>query len=379
MHMNKVSIQPFIDSVNNTEKITEHVSKGKPAVGYFCNYTPVELIHACGCIPFRISGGPGPLARAYDLLPDFICPFLKRATERAMNNELSFLSGIIQGYTCDAACGVVNVLEKNISGDVFEVIPFPYSDNPDSRTYFRNILATVIEQLERIGGSFSEDALLRTLELYDDIRRILAGFYDIRYAGRLPMSARDLWHVIRAGEVTLPEDYLPMLVSLAEDIRETSEDFNGRIPVLVSGSLVEDADIFDMIESFGGRIAADDLCTGLRSIGITGALKEGEAEGDPLNRLIDYHFARVPCPSRARAEDRLYHLIDGVKRSGSRGVVFLHQKFCSPHLSDFPFLREKLRENNIKTLQVEMDETWTSSGQLKTRLEGFFEMLRESI
>ena len=295
-----------------------------------------------------------------------------------MSNELSFLAGIIQGYTCDAACGVVNVLEKNISGDVFEVIPFPYSDNPDSRAYFRSILAAVIERLERIGGSFSEDALLRSLELYNDIRRILAEFYDIRYAGRLPMSARDLWHVIRAGEVTLPEDYLSMLVSLAAEIRETSEDCNGRIPVLVSGSLVEDADIFDMIESFGGRIAADDLCTGLRSIGTAGILKDGATEGDPMDRLVDSHFARVPCPSRARAEDRLPHLIDGVKRSGSRGVVFLYQKFCSPHLSDFPFLREKLRENNIKTIQVEMDETWTSSGQLKTRMEGFFEMLREA-
>ena len=284
IRMSKISIQAFIDSLNNTERIAEYVSKGKPAIGYFCHYTPVELIHACGCIPFRISGGPGSLDRAYDLLPDFICPFLKRATERAMNNEFYFLSGIVQGYTCDAACGVVKVLEKNIKGNIFEVIPFPYSDNADSREYFRSILTSVTDKLEGIGGSFSEDALGESIALYGRIRKILNSLYDMRYSGRLPITARELWHVIRAGEVTLPEEYLPMLESLMENIRETSEDFNGRIPVLVSGSLVEDAEIFDMIENCGGRVAADDLCTGLRSIGTAGKSEEDSTNDDPVEQ-----------------------------------------------------------------------------------------------
>jgi len=377
--MSEISVQPFIDACKNTERIAEEASKGKPVIGYFCHYSPVELIHACGVIPFRISGGPGPLDRAYDLLPDFICPFLKRATERAMNNEFHFLSGIVQGYTCDAACGVVKVLEKNITGNIFEVIPFPYSDNVDSREYFRNILTSVTDKLQGIGGNFSEDALARSLELYGKIRRILTGLYAMRYSGHLPISSKELWYVIRAGEVTLAEEYLVLLESLMDDLRETPGDSSEGIPVLISGSLIEDANIFDMIENCGGRVAADDLCTGLRSIGTVGELREESTTGSPVEQFIDMYFSRIPCPSRARAEDRLSYLLDIIDRSGSHGVVFLHQKFCSPHLSDFPFLSKKLRENNIKTIQVEMDEAWTSSGQLKTRLEGFFEMLREEI
>ena len=138
--MSSISIQPFIDASKNTERLAKAAAKGKPVIGYLCNYTPVELIYACGFIPFRITGGPGPLDRAYDLLPDFVCPFLKRVTEKALNKEFAFISGIVQGYTCDAACGVVKVLEKNISGNIFEVIPFPYADSIDSRQYFLNTL-----------------------------------------------------------------------------------------------------------------------------------------------------------------------------------------------------------------------------------------------
>ena len=122
-------------------------------------------------------------------------------------------------------------------------------------------------------------------------------------------------------------------------------------------------------------VVADDLCTGLRSMG-TVSESEGDPLEDPIGRLINMHKSRVPCPSRARAEDRLTDLLDIIKRSGALGVLFLHQKFCSPHLSDFPYLSSQLRENNIKSIQIEMDETWKASGQLKTRMEGFFEMVR---
>lgn len=370
--MGSISIQPFIDACDNTDRLEGAAAEGMPVIGYLCNYTPLELVHACGCVPFRITGGPGPLDRAHDLLPDFVCPFLKRVTERAMNNDFDFISGIVQGYTCDAACGVVKVLEKNISGRIFEVIPFPYTDHGDSRIYFRRVLTAVREQLDNLGGGFSDQRLNESLALYGEIRGIIDHLYDLRYAGRLPMTAGELWHVVRAGERTRPEDYLAMLQRLEEGIWETSKTIeDDRTPVLLSGSLVEDAVIFDVIEQCGGRVAADDLCTGVRT---TGALAASD-EGDALDRLIRRHFSRIPCPSRVSAEDRLDGLMDAINRSGALGALFLHQKFCSPHLSDFPYLSSRLREAGIRSIQIEMDETWRGSGQFKTRMEGFFEML----
>ncbi len=51
---------------------------------------------------------------------------------------------------------------------------------------------------------------------------------------------------------------------------------------------------------------------------------------------MDRHFNRVHCASRVRAEDRLAMIRNLLDRSGARGVLFVVQKFCTPHLAVIP-------------------------------------------
>ena len=54
--------------------------------------------------------------------------------------------------------------------------------------------------------------------------------------------------------------------------------------------------------------------------------------------------------------------------------MFVHQKFCDPHLSDYPFLKEILDASGVVSLQIELEgEGFT--GQVRTRIESFMEML----
>jgi len=95
-----------------------------------------------------------------------------------------------------------------------------------------------------------------------------------------------------------------------------------------------------------------------------------------LERLMNRYFRRAPCPARSRALERLSFLIHRAESSGARGVVFLIQKFCTPHLADIPILTEELRKQNLPAILVEIDEGGRMEGQARTRLESFFEMLR---
>jgi benzoyl-CoA reductase/2-hydroxyglutaryl-CoA dehydratase subunit BcrC/BadD/HgdB len=47
-------------------------------------------------------------------------------------------------------------------------------------------------------------------------------------------------------------------------------------------------------------------------------------------------------------------------------------------LADYPALSEKLKNNKIPSILIEMDETWQMEAQLKTRLESFFEMMEST-
>lgn len=55
-------------------------------------------------------------------------------------------------------------------------------------------------------------------------------------------------------------------------------------------------------------------------------------------------------------------------------VIFIHQKFCDPHLSDYPFLKKALEEKDIPSMQLEYDGERFNS-QMQTRVEIFIEML----
>jgi benzoyl-CoA reductase/2-hydroxyglutaryl-CoA dehydratase subunit BcrC/BadD/HgdB len=364
-------VAPFEKALHNRRRqLRQLASSGHPPIGYFCTYTPVEIIHAAGFVPIRIMGGPGIVEKANTLVPDFICPYMKRSLERALNGDYRFLKGLVQGYTCDVACGMLNIWKENIPGEIFHAVPIPYNDNPASRAYYHASLQELIDRLNSAGGAFSKTTLERSLALYDRIRHLLTSFYDKRYDGRLNIGAGDLLTIIQAGWIMPPEAYLRMLEKIKTRIVGKSLYRNTGIPILVSGSLIESRDVMDTIESLGGRIVADDLCSGLRWFSPPG----GNGAG-PIDRVIDRHHKRFPCPARSRATQRAEQLATLVTRAKARGVLLLIQKFCTPHLADIPIISADLKEKGYPVMLVELDETGRVEGPLKTRLESFLEMM----
>jgi len=367
-------VSEFTRALENPKAMIDDVSKsGKRAVGYFCTYTPVELIHAVGAVPLRIAGGPMRIDRADRLSPTFLCPYMRAGLERALAGDYENLFGLIQGYTCDVACGMFNVWKENIRLSFYHILSLPYGDHPESKLFFEKELLNMTGRLADHGLELSDVALNRSLDLYADIRRAVQDLYARRYDGDLPLSAGDFDAVIRGVQAMPPErarELLAGLVSSLETITEGGPGKQDGTPILVSGSLVEERNVFDLIERSCGRIAADDLCTGFRYFD-----PPAGSGKTALSRLIDRYVARFPCPSRQRARHRIPLLLDLADRSGARGVVFLIQKFCTPHLTDIPILGQGLKEAGLPHLIIEMEETGVMEGQAVTRLQGFFEMI----
>lgn len=351
------------------ERLCELASQGKRLIGYFCTYTPVELIHASGFIPVRIMGGAGITEKAYTLVPDFICPYLRKAVEKGLNGAYNCLTGIVQGYTCDVTCGLVNIWEENMGAKISHLLPLPYIDQPEARSFLKAGLLELVGKLDQAGGEFSEKRLGDAMNLYAGIRTLMLELYALRYNRCLSLSAGEFLSVVQAGFVTPPEQYHSMLLDLRKALPDEPSLHEG-IPVLVSGSLVEDRKTLEILEQSGGLVVADDLCTGLRNFDPP----DGKGS-DPFERLIDRTMNHFPCPTRSSAEDRIGKILDLMNRSGAHAVIFLFQKFCTPHLGDYPYLSERLRTMKIPSIMVEMEESGVMEGQMRTRFEGFFEMV----
>jgi len=363
-------IEPFVSAIENLPRLLANPDEsGKRYMGYLCTYTPIELIHAAGFVPVRLFAGPGEVEQAYAHVPDFICPFLKRVIQRAAGGGYAALSGLIQGYTCDAACGVVNTIKEIMPEKPVFSIPIPYGKSGRARLFLKSAMDEAICKLESVGGDFSQNSIARSIQLYESIRKLQYFLYEPRDDGALPLSAKDRISVMTAGTCMPPEAYLEQLARLEVDLAHDPGIAPRGVPVLVSGSLVESTEIFDAIEASGGFVVCDDLCNGFRQIPPFAG--QGKT---PMDRLADRYISRMPCPSRSRAVDRCDDIAGLAQKHGAAAIIFVLQKFCTPHLSDFPILSEELNKKGYPVLLIEMDESWAVSGQTRTRLESFFEM-----
>ena len=364
-------MSPFLEAVHSRgERLREYAAKRGRIIGYFCTYTPVEIIHALGFLPVRIWGGATQTEKAYALVPNFICPYMRLSLEGALNGEFSFLSGIVQGYTCDVACGLVNIWKDNFSLKLCHSLPLPYNDNAYARTFLRAGIEDLMEKLERIGGRYTVESLENSLALYEEIRSILAWIFDRRAYRDQPLTSVEVLNVVQAYFITPPEDYLDMLRGLKYDLASAPVPSDGGLPVLISGSVIEDAHVLTLIEHLGFKVVADDLCTGQR--GFFPIAGQGESS---MERLMDRIMNRFPCPSRSTPGRRVTRLLDLVRASDARGVVFLFQKFCAPHLADHPMVSGALKEAGIPSIAIEMDDAGLVEAQVATRLETFAGML----
>ncbi|HOM29376.1 MAG TPA: 2-hydroxyacyl-CoA dehydratase family protein [Deltaproteobacteria bacterium] len=358
---------PFVEAVDNREeRLREWASLGARPMGYLCTYTPVELIHACGFLPVRLWGGAGQVRKAYSHVPPFVCPYLRLVVERAACSTFDFLVGIVQGYTCDAACGVVNVWKNTFGGGICMNLPLPYNESASARTFFASCAHDLASRLEALGGCFSEERLGRSVGLYERIRESLARVGEMCSGESACLSAMDISVVVQAFFSTPPETYLAMLQELEALLQGAPRVRREGVPVLVSGSVLEDAGVIGLIEETGFRVVACDLCTGIRAY-----TPHAGTGSTPMERLASRHAARFPCPSRSRPQDRVPLLAGLARDSGAAGVIFLIQKFCTPHLADHPLVERGLRDAGIPSILIELDVEDTIDARTANRLETF--------
>jgi len=337
-------------------------------IGTLCSYVPVEILHSFGIIPVRIWGQSENLHKADALLQPFICPPVRHLMALGLEGHYNFLDGIVHCYTCDATCGLFNIWVRNLKPGFSHLISLPYMAINEALTYTMAEFGNFIEKLETFTKKkFSPDNLKRSIALYNEARSLMKEVYCLRKSGLL-VSYSGI-SAMNICSQTLPvEMFLPELRKYVEKMKEDERGISGKLKILISGSVISDTSLMAFIEGAGGDIVADDACTGLR------VLRDVIPEGDPLQSLAGYYLTRPPCASRADFPSRKAYFLETLKDFDIDAVIFIHQKFCDPHLSDHPFMKKVLDEAGIPNMQLEVEGD-ELTGQVQTRIESFFEML----
>lgn len=347
----------------------------KPVIGNFCSYTPEEFITAAGAVPFRLFGTREDISLADAHLQSYCCSLVRGGLEDALRGNLNFLDGTVFPHTCDSIQRLSDIWRLNAGFPFHLDVVLPVKvDTESARTYMIDVLKDFRADLESaLQVSIPDDALRKTIILYNQLRQTLREIYELRCDNPDAISAADVYSVVKAAMVMDREELMPLLVQLRDDLRRNQVAGPARKNkrLILSGGICNHPDIYTVLEASGGEVIWDDLCTGTRYF-------EGDiAEtGDPVVAIADRYFNRIVCPAKhqnimARGEG----LVRMVKERRASGVIFLFLKFCDPHAFDYPYLKKFLDDAGVPSLLLEVEEQLPSDAQLRTRFETFVDMI----
>jgi benzoyl-CoA reductase/2-hydroxyglutaryl-CoA dehydratase subunit BcrC/BadD/HgdB len=88
----------------------------------------------------------------------------------------------------------------------------------------------------------------------------------------------------------------------------------------------------------------------------------------------------VPCAfMRYSAKKRLDFALQLIEDFDVSGVIWYQLLCCETYDSESYYFAEKMKEENIPKLILESDYSTTDTGQMKTRIEAFIEILKGGV
>jgi len=353
------------------EYIREQKEKyGRRIFGVFPAQYPKEIFWAMNALPVEIWDPPVEVSHANAHLQPYICSVVRLGLELILQGHCDDVDGFLFPHTCDSIQNLASIVNDYL-GLKKPCIFFYHPKAPyraSSRDYYLKQLKDLAKGLEKQLGPLDPDELKRRVRQSQEMSLLIKDLYDRRAKGKLRSSNEEFYRVLRQGEFLHPNDFLPLLSEFAEASRGEAK---GGPVVIMSGVLPSPPEILSLLDELGVAIGDDDLLSCSRRL-----LAPSDTREDPFEALADGYFAMPPCTTKnSPVEERLQHLVQIIERSGAKGVIFYTVKFCEPELFDIPQLVEGLKSRGVSILVMDSELNQGVSGQMRTRVEAFVEMI----
>lgn len=346
---------------------------GKKAVGCFPIYAPEELIYAAGALPVGLWGGKrtGVLANKY--LQSFCCSIMKANTEQALRGDYEMLSAIILTTYCDT----LKCVTENWKTAVPELNPIPmvYPQNRKTeagKLFFVEELMRVQLELEKIlGVTITEDKLKEAMDVYEDYRGAMREFTDAICDFPKTFDAGTRHLVIKAASFMDKKVYTGIIKEITECLKAEEHELEEEKKIVLTGLLAEPVELLHLLTENGMYTAADDLAQESRQF-----RAEAPREGTVFERMAERLAMQDGCAFLYDTEkSRGQKLIELVNEKKAAAVIFCQLKFCDPDEFDYPIVKKEMEKAGIPLLHLEFEQQMDSVEQLRTRIQGFAELL----
>ena len=346
-------------------------------VGWFCGYTPIEIVSAAGLKPTRLFGIDGSTDHADALLHSNICPYVRSCLESAKSRNPEAL---IFTNSCDGLLRLHDAWKHYFPPRYSFLLGVPHNAEALAKQSYRDSLLKLARSLENhTGNSITPESLTESFHLWEDVRRALRSVLSSRERGELHISGTQVLRVFISSQVLEPERFIEGARALLSDPPRVKPDDSPSKKILLLGNLLRPDGLPRLIEECGGEITIFDLCCGERFAAEPDRGHETVPPGHDLDEILlhlaSYYLDRSPCPRMADREKRFELLGKRIAEVSPSGVIYAPLMFCDSFFYEYPLLKKHLSQTGVPILLLESDYRDENMGQLRTRVEAFLEMI----
>jgi benzoyl-CoA reductase subunit C len=365
----------FITPFSDNSSIREWKNSGRKIIAFECTYVPEEIIYAAGALPVRLVGDSQ--LSNYDEANAYMyqntCSFIRNCLQLVLKDRYNFLDGFVAGSTCDCSRRLADVWEHYGFTPFVYTLGVPRKISHAAYELYEIELHKMLEQLESFTGKpVSTEVLQESIRIFNRKRELLSELYKMTRLDEPPIAGSELITMLNASVSMPPGLFNSMAERLVAQLIKSRRKVEGKFRIMVSGSPLNSPEFMRIIENMGGMVVIDELCTGVRYW-----WEQVDPDPDPIKAISRRYLHNFACPRMEPSDDRFQRIQKLVRDFRVEAVITQMVPYCAPQTMEQPMVRKLLEEQNIPVLELDMEYGAVNTGQITTRLQAFFEMLRE--
>ena len=282
------------------------------------------------------------------------------------------LEGVVFSDICDAQRRLYDVWRAYVNVPVLAFLDLPRRADALGQDFYYATLTRFVAQLEaRFEITLTADTLADSIRVYNRQRELWNELHAAWVEGRVPTAT---YYELREIRFTHDPVSTNMQIRAALDQAETKPPRDANAPrLLLMGSLQVQRGLIDAIAASRAQIIAEDSACDEREVS---APIQEEGTREELVRDLAIKYLDSPAPRMRDLPRRLDYLARLAETRRVNGVICSYYKFCDLFLAEFPVVKSFFESRGIPVLLLEDEGSIALSGQTRTRLEAFIEMLR---
>ncbi|MBN1367078.1 MAG: 2-hydroxyacyl-CoA dehydratase [Dehalococcoidales bacterium] len=357
------SLNVFNKYYRNSESYARNLkNEGVSIVGYVCNFVPEELIIAAGFFPLRLgSVVEETIPEIYEkfltsgaLQFSGMAPedFVARYATRFNSEKYDFIDYLVIPRGRDSIHHLYSIICDMKQTNTTLKAPEPYFIDKLHTKYFMNQLYNreqvldLKSQLEKWSGKFISDKMLsESVAVCLESEILLKRFAELRASNPPRISGVEALQVIGSSFFMPKNEHNILLREFINRWEEMPVRKGKRI--FVSGSPIDNLQLYEIIESRDAVVIGEDHCWGNRNaeVLLTSALS-------PIDAVVEKFNTHPLCPGGYPLEERVEYCVQNAIKTKAGGVVCYVLENDHIETWEVPTEIKKLAKHGIPVLHL---------------------------